>query len=60
MKPAQAAATSKAKPRVMPSAACTRIAVAGNAWSGVVVARMITSTSAAFMPGMGQRALARP
>ena len=45
MKPAQAAAMSKPKPVVTPSAACTRSAVAGNAWSGVLVARMIASTS---------------
>jgi hypothetical protein len=45
MKPAQAAARSNPKPWRTPSACCTRSAVAGNAWSGVLVARMIASTS---------------
>ena len=57
MKPAQAAAMSKPNPFVTPSAAWTRSAVAGKAWSGVLVARMIASTSAGF--GAGVRNAAR-
>ena len=58
MKPAQAAAMSKPKPRVTPSAACTRNAVAGNAWSGVLVARMIASTSPGTAPASARAARA--
>ena len=41
----------------MPSAACTRVAVAGNVSSGVAVASTIRSRSPAFSAGMVERAL---
>ena len=50
MKPEQTACTSKAAPRVMPSRACTVVAVAGKVSSGVVVAQTIRSSSPASMP----------
>ena len=50
MKPAHTACTSKAAPLVMPSAACTRVAVAGKVSSGVAVASTMRSRSHAFMP----------
>ena len=56
-KPAHTAWTSNAAPLVMPRAACTRVAVAGNVWSGVAVARTIRSRSDALMPRMVERAL---
>ena len=45
------------RPRVMPSAACTRVAVAGKVSSGVAVASTIRSRSAAFSPASVERAL---
>ena len=50
MKPEHTACTSKAAPRVMPSGACTLVAVAGKVWSGVAVARTIRSRSRRLMP----------
>ncbi len=49
---------SKPKPLVTPSAACTRSAVAGKASSGVLVARMIASTSAGSAPASASAARA--
>ena len=58
MKPAHTACTSKAAPRVMPSRACTLVAVAGKVLSGVAVASTMQIEIAAVHPGRGQRALA--
>ena len=62
MKPVQAAAMSKAKPRVMPSFAWMRTAVAGKAESGVEVATRMASTSDASAPARASasRAAAAP
>ena len=60
MKPEQTACTSKAAPRVMPSRACTMVAVAGKVSSGVVVAQMIRSSSPASMPASLKAARAAP
>lgn len=51
-KPAQAARTSIAAARVLPISACTRAAVAGKVWSGVMVPRTIRSRSAAGRPAL--------
>ena len=55
----QTACTSKATPRVMPSAACTRVAVAGKVSSGVEVASTMRSMIAAAHAGMLERRLGR-
>ena len=49
-KPAHTAWTSKAMPPVMPSLACTLVAVAGKVLSGVDVASTSRSSAAASMP----------
>ncbi len=57
MKPVHAADTSNPNPP-MPNAACTRSAVAGNAWSGVAVATITASTSPALAPALASAARA--
>ena len=56
-KPEQTAWTSKATPRVMPSLACTCVAVAGKVSSGVVVPTTIRSTSGRRDTGCRERAV---
>src|SRR6266581_4146869 len=50
MNPVHTACISKAAPRVMPSWACTLVAVAGKVWSGVAVASTMRSRSPPAMP----------
>ena len=59
MKPLQAAERSKAKPPA-PSAACTRTAVAGKAWSGVEVASDDGVDLGGVGAGIGQGGARRP
>ena len=60
MKPEQTACTSKAAPCVMPSPACTVVAVAGNVSSGVVVQHDHEIDSPASMPAPWRGACSAP
>ena len=57
-KPLHAADRSKPKPPGTPNSAWMRRAVAGKAWSGVLVARLIASTSAGPAPASSSAARA--
>jgi hypothetical protein len=52
MKPEHTACTSKAAPCVMPSWACSLVAVAGKVLSGVAVASTMRSSSAPVIPAL--------